>query len=394
MYCIWHDINKNDKIEGGVMSMIKILNIISDSNIGGAGRCLLNFLKYYDRKKFAVKVVVPKGSLLKAEIEKLKTRVIEVDGIADKSFDWKAIQKLNKIIKKEKPDVVHTHGTITGRICGRMCGKKVVYTRHSVFPVSPHIKKGIGKIANKYVNEFLADDIIAVAEAAKQNLTDGGISPHKIKVILNGVEQVEKASPEQIAQTKKEYGISENDFVIGILARLDAVKGHKYLIEAAEQLKKEGRSIKVLIAGTGDMQEELKKSVKQKNLEDVVIFVGFITDVKPFLSILDLQVNASYGTEATSLALLEGMSLGIPAVVSNYGGNPGVITNGENGYLFESQNTNDFVKYLKKIIDEKEVYQYMQKKSKEIFQQKFTAKNYARNIEEVYEGLFEKKGCK
>lgn len=376
------------------MSMIKILNIISDSNIGGAGRCLLNFLKYYDRKKFAVKVVVPKGSLLKAEIEKLKTRVIEVDGIADKSFDWKAIQKLNKIIKKEKPDVVHTHGTITGRICGRMCGKKVVYTRHSVFPVSPHIKKGIGKIANKYVNEFLADDIIAVAEAAKQNLTDGGISPHKIKVILNGVEQVEKASPEQIAQTKKEYGISENDFVIGILARLNAVKGHKYLIEAAEQLKKEGRSIKVLIAGTGDMQEELKKSVKQKNLEDVVIFVGFITDVKPFLSILDLQVNASYGTEATSLALLEGMSLGIPAVVSNYGGNPGVITNGENGYLFESQNTNDFVKYLKKIIDEKEVYQYMQKKSKEIFQQKFTAKNYARNIEKVYEGLFEKKGCK
>ena len=55
--------------------MIKILNIISDSNIGGAGRCLLNFLKYYDRKKFAVKVVVPKGSLLKAEIEKLKTKL-------------------------------------------------------------------------------------------------------------------------------------------------------------------------------------------------------------------------------------------------------------------------------------------------------------------------------
>ena len=81
--------------------MLKILNIISDSNIGGAGRCLFNFLKYYDRKKFAVKVVVPKGSLLKPEIEKLKTKVIEVDGIADKSFDYKAIRKLNKIIKKE-----------------------------------------------------------------------------------------------------------------------------------------------------------------------------------------------------------------------------------------------------------------------------------------------------
>lgn len=372
--------------------MIKILNIISDSNIGGAGRCLLNFLKYYDRKNFAVKVVVPKDSLLKPEIEKLKTRVIEVDGIADKSFDWKAIQKLNKIIKKENPDIVHTHGTITGRICGRMCGKKVVYTRHSVFPVSPRIKKGIGRIVNKYANEFLADDIIAVAEAAKQNLTDGGISPHKIKVILNGVEQIERATPEQIAQTKQKYGIAENDFVIGILARLDAVKGHKYLIEAAELLQKEQRPVKILIAGTGDMEQKLKEMVKQKNLENTVIFVGFITDVKPFLSILDLQVNASYGTEATSLALLEGMSLGIPAVVSNYGGNPGVITHGENGYLFESKNSADFVNYLKKIMDEKEVYQSMQKKSKEIFLKKFTAKIYARNIEKVYQNLFDKKG--
>lgn len=374
------------------MSVIKILNIISDSNIGGAGRCLLNFLKYYDRKNFAVKVVVPKDSLLKPEIEKLKTRVIEVDGIADKSFDWKAIQKLNKIIKKENPDIVHTHGTITGRICGRMCGKKVVYTRHSVFPVSPRIKKGIGRIVNKYANEFLADDIIAVAEAAKQNLTDGGISPHKIKVILNGVEQIERATPEQIAQTKQKYGIAENDFVIGILARLDAVKGHKYLIEAAELLQKEQRPVKILIAGTGDMEQKLKEMVKQKNLENTVIFVGFITDVKPFLSILDLQVNASYGTEATSLALLEGMSLGIPAVVSNYGGNPGVITHGENGYLFESKNSADFVNYLKKIMDEKEVYQSMQKKSKEIFLKKFTAKIYARNIEKVYQNLFDKKG--
>lgn len=374
------------------MPVIKILNIISDSNIGGAGRCLLNFLKYYDRKNFAVKVVVPKGSLLKPEIEKLKTRVIEVDGIADKSFDWKAIQKLNKIIKKENPDVVHTHGTITGRICGRMCGKKVVYTRHSVFPVSPRIQKGLGRMVNKYANEFLADDIIAVAEAAKQNLTDGGIAPKKIKVILNGVEQVERATPEQIAQTKQKYGITEKDFVIGILARLNVVKGHKYLIEAAEMLKKEQRAVKILIAGTGEMEQELKELVKQKNLEDTVVFVGFISDVKPFLSVLDLQVNVSYGTEATSLALLEGMSLGIPAVVSNYGGNPGVITHGENGYLFESQNSADFVKYLKKIMDEKEVYQYMQNKSKEIFLKKFTAKTYARNIEKVYQNLFDKKG--
>lgn len=164
------------------------------------------------------------------------------------------------------------------------------------------------------------------------------------------------------------------------------------MIEATEMLKKEGRKVKILIAGTGDMETELKQIVKQKCLDDIVIFTGFLSDVRSFLSVLDLQVNASYGTEATSLALLEGMSLGIPAVVSNYGGNPGVIIHGENGYIFESQNSNDLFRYLKKAMDEKEIYEYMQKKSKEIFQQKFTAKMYARNIEKVYEDLFVKKG--
>ena len=368
--------------------MIKVLNIISDRNIGGAGRCVLNFLKYYDRKKFVVKVVVPRGSLLKPEIEKLRTKVIEVDGIADKSLDVKAIGKLNQIIRREKPDVVHTHGTVTGRISGRLCGKKVVYTRHSVFPVSPKISRGPGKLANKLVNEFLADDIIAVAEAAKENLTDGGISPHKIKVILNGVEQVKGCSEEENAASRAKYGVKDGDFVIGILARIEAVKGHEFLIEAAEMLKKEGKPVKVLIAGTGEREEALKRLTAEKHLEDTVIFTGFISEIPEFLNILDIQANASYGTEATSLALLEGMSLGIPAVVSNYGGNPGVITHGENGYLFESKNSTDMAKFLKKVMEDEAAFAYMKEKSKKIFQEKFTAKRYARNIERVYEGLF------
>lgn len=369
--------------------MIKVLNIISDGNIGGAGRCVLNFLKYYDRKKFAVKVVVPKGSLLKEEIEKLHTKVIEFDGTADKSFDVKTIGKLNHIIKRENPDVVHAHGILSARVAGRLCGKKVVYTRHSVFPVSPKIQKGLGRIANKYINEFLADDIIAVAEAAKENLTDGGIDGNKVKVILNGVEAVKPVSAEIIAQTKAQYGIQEGDYVIGILARIEFVKGHRFLIEAAEMLKAEGKPLKVLIAGIGDQEETLKKMVEEKNLSDTITFTGFLTDIPRFLSILDLQANASFGTEATSLALLEGMSMGIPAVVSNYGGNPGVISHGENGYLFESKNSKAMADMLRKAMDDKDAYETMKQRAKEIFNEKFTGEIYARNIENVYAGLFQ-----
>lgn len=370
--------------------MIKVLNIISDSNIGGAGRCVLNFLKYYNREEFEVKVVVPRGSLLIPEIKKLDTGVIEADGIAEKSFSKEAVRNLKRIIKTENPDVVHTHGNLSGRVAAKLCGKKIIYTRHSVFPVSPKISKGIGKLANKMINEYLSDDIMAVAQAAKDNLTDGGISANKVKVILNGVEKVKECTEEENAETRIKYGINENDFVVGIMARMEPYKGHKYLVEAAEILKNKGKNIKVLIIGTGVSETELKAIVKEKALENTVVFTGFISDIRRMLGVIDLQANASYGTEATSLALLEGMSLGIPAVVSNYGGNPGVITNGENGYIFNLKDSADMARYIEILMDDKEKYEYMKKRSVEIFEEKFTAEIYARNIEKIYAGVLGK----
>lgn len=369
--------------------MIKVLNIISDSNIGGAGRCVLTFLKYFDRNKFDVEVVVPTGSLLIPEINKLGIKTIEADGIAEKSLSRNGINTLKSIIKKTNCDIVHTHGNMSGRIAGKQCGKKVVYTRHSVFPVNPKISKGIGKKLNGIINMHYADDIIAVAEAAKENLTDSGIDGNRVKVILNGVEAQKKASDEVIASLKNKYGIKENDFTVGIMARIEEVKGHIYLIEAAEKIKALGKNIKVLIIGTGALEEELKRTVKEKKLDDTVIFTGFIKNVNEVLSILDVQANASFGTEATSLSLLEGMSMGIPAIVSNYGGNPGVITHGENGYIFKLKDSEDMAKYILKLMDNNEIYEYMIKRSVEIFNQKFTAEIYASNIEAVYSKLIE-----
>ncbi|MGL4790622.1 MAG: glycosyltransferase family 4 protein [Anaerotignaceae bacterium] len=362
--------------------MIKVLNIISDSNIGGAGRCILNFLKYCNKEKFEIVVIVPKNSLLIPEIKKLNTKVIECDGIAEKSFSKEGVKAIEDIIKTEKPTIVHTHGNLSGRIAAKKCKVKIIYTRHSVFPVSKKIK--LLKPVNKFLNEYLSNEIIAVAEAAKDNLTEGGINGKKVKVILNGVEAVTPSTPLEMEETKKKFNIEKNDFVIGIMARMEPYKGHKYLIEAAEILKKKHKNFKVLIVGTGDYTPTLQAYVKEKNLTDTVIFTGFIKDVRHVLSIMDLQANASYGTEATSLALLEGMSLGIPAVVSNYGGNPGVITHGENGYIFKLQDSEDMAKYMEVLINDQEKYKYMQKRSLEIFKEKFTAEIYTRNIENVY----------
>lgn len=372
--------------------MIKVLNISSDMNIGGAGRCVINFLKFYDRENFRVSVALPRGSLLKPELEKLDTPVIEVDGIADKSLDLKAIRKLRRVIREAAPDLVHTHGVMSARIAARLAGCGIIYTRHSVFPISSVLRRNPGKWINGRVNGFFADEIIAVAQAAKKNLTDSGISPERVTVLLNGVPGLTPLPGDEIQKEKNLLGIEAGDFVIGILARLEEVKGHIHLLEAADILKKQGRKIKVLIAGTGAMEEALVRKSEEMGLEDTVIFLGFVERVDRLLSIIDLQVNASFGTEATSLALLEGMSMGIPAVVSDYGGNPGVISHGENGLIFKARDSGALAAAIARVMDDSALLSDLRKKSAEIFEKKFTAEIYAEKIQAVYTRAAQKRG--
>ena len=365
--------------------LIKVLNIISDTNVGGAGRVILNYLKYYDRDNFEVSVAMPQGSLLKSRVEEYGVPVYEIPAMEDKSLDRNAIRLLKKLIKEVQPDIVHTHGSMSGRIAGRQCGKKVIYTRHSAFPVSPRIKKGIGRFINKTVNEHYADRIISVSPATMENLTDGGISADLIDIVLNGVEPVTPKPEEDSAAFKEKLGIKDGEFVAGILARIEDYKGHMNILEAADILRKKDKKFKILIAGTGAFEDEVKARCRELELEDHVLFLGFVNDVSAVLSILDVQLNASYGTEATSLSLLEGFSMGVPAVVSDYGGNPWLVTEGENGYIFPAKDSEALAECLERLIDAPETLDGMRENSKKVYEEKFTGEIFARNIEKVYE---------
>ena len=369
--------------------MIKVLNIISDTNIGGAGRYLLNFLKYYDRSKYEIKVVLPENSQLKPEVEKLNTPVIEVPGMGDKSFSMEAVKALKRVIRAEQPDIVHTHGAMSGRIAAKGTGAKIIYTRHCAFPVPDRIKKNPGRWVNKTMNEFFADHIIAVSPAAEENLTDGGISKDMITTMMNGVTPVPRTSPEAQAAMRAQCGVQDEEFVLGILARIEEYKGHLDILDAMKILKDEGRSVRLLVAGSGSFEEETRAHCHELGLDDCVSFLGFVTDVGGLLSILDLQLNASFGTETSSLSILEGMSMGLPAVISDYGGNPWLIDDGEDGYLFPTRDSAAMARCIGKLMDEPDTLKTMQRRATEIYHQRFTGEIFARNIEAVYDKVLE-----
>lgn len=364
--------------------MIKVVNVTSDANIGGAGKCILTFLKHYDRKKYDLTVIVPPKSLLIPEIKVLGGKYIEVEGISDKSLDINGIKALKKAFAKIKPDIVHAHAAMSARIAAKISGAKIIYTRHSVFEPLKKISHGIGKFINGAVNNFFADKIIAVAEAAKDNLTRTGVSEKKITVIKNGVDALKRYDKETVAKIKSDYGIND-EFVLSIAARLTYVKGHKYILKAVKMLADDGENFKLIIAGTGEYEDEIKKEISALNLENNVIMAGFVKDVEALNNITDLNLNFSFGTEATSLSLLEGMSLGIPAVVSDFGGNPGVIKDNENGFLVPSKDYKSLYEKIKLAMDDKQLYKRLCEGSRRIFESEFTADKVTRRIESVYD---------
>ena len=91
----------------------------------------------------------------------------------------------------------------------------------------------------------------------------------------------------------------------------------------------------------GATEGMLKAKVREYALEDCVIFAGFVSDVAPYIEVMDAIINCSFGTEATSMALIEAMSLAKPAIATDYGGNAYIVENGKNGYIIPQKSASN-----------------------------------------------------
>ena len=365
--------------------MIYVVNVLTDSNIGGAGRCLVSYLRRMDRKRYRAAVVLPVGSALIPEVRALDVPVIEAEGIAERSFSLAGLRSLLPILRREKPDIVHTHGALSGRIAGKLCGAKVVYTRHSAFPVPAHLRRGPGRWLGWLLSRFFADGIIAVSPAAAENLVDSGVPEKKITVMMNGVDPLTRPEEAHLAALREALGLPQGVFTGGLLARLEPYKGQMLLLEAAKRLRDQGRDFWLLIAGAGSQEGAIRQKIDELGLRDTVVFPGFLDDVAGALSLLDVQLNCSWGTEASSLALIEGMSLGLPTLASDYGGNPWQVEDGVTGLLFPSGDSAALAEGLKTLMDDPALRRRLGENARKAYQSRFTAQVFARNVEAVYE---------
>ncbi|MDR0915978.1 MAG: glycosyltransferase family 4 protein [Oscillospiraceae bacterium] len=362
---------------------MNVLNVITDSNIGGAGLVLVNYYKAADRTKFTHTVVVPRGSLLTERLRALDITVIELPDIGESSLNPRAISAFRRVMCETRPDIVHTHASMSARIAARLYGKcKIVYTRHCAYPQSRAKTTFPLKQALGFVNNRLSDRVIAISPAARDNLTDTGTEPRRITVMFNGVERVRTVTDEEKAVAQREYGIADGDFVVVMAARFVAEKGHAYALDAAARLR--GLPIKIVLAGMGPTADEMKSDAAARELTNIV-FAGFVSDLAPLYNIADAQLNCSYGTETSSLALLEGMSVGLPSVATDFGGNPFIVEDGVNGIIVQQRDGAAIADAISRIYGDAELRKRLGDGARDAYASRFTCEIMARNIERVYE---------
>ena len=353
---------------------MKILHILTDTNIGGAGRYLMALLASYNRSDFVMEVVLPEGSRLVPHIKALDVTVLEVPYIGDRSLSIKGIKVLYRLLGEREPDIVNTHASFSGRIAAKMKGIPAVYTRHYC----------VTKQRLNFLNNLLGDRVIATSPEVEAGLLATGTKAEFITSIYNGVPPLNRLSQEKKINIRKRYGIDFDTFVISQVARLDPIKGQDYTLDAAKLLTND-RDIVILLCGDGPSENHLRRRIKEESIENVIM-TGFIEDVEEIFNISDLQINASF-TETTCLALLEGMSLGIPAVATNGGGNPYVIIHGERGLIVpcgDGAAIGDAIVTIKK---DPGLYQQLSTKALDGYNRHFRADTMARQVEGLYKAL-------
>lgn len=265
--------------------------------------------------------------------------------------DFRALIVLYRLIKKEKPDIVHTHtakaGAI-GRLAAILAGVPVkVHTFHG------HIFDGyFNPLKAKVfllIERFLAlftDTVITVSDAVRAEIVEKlkVTQPDKCVVVplgfeLDGFLDCEKRKGE----FRSSLGVDMDTILVGMVGRLVPIKNHRMFLEAAKAVKEktQGLKVKFVIIGDGEMAPSLKEGTRALGLADDVIFTGWKQDLAGVYADLDIVTLTSLN-EGTPVSIIEAMASGIAVVSTDVGGVSDLIENGKNGLLVRSRDTKGF----------------------------------------------------
>ena len=312
----------------GAKRPLRIMHIVSGYAYGGMEIGVSKIVNGLDRSLFASSVCSTKR--VAADRPPLRPDVPFHALNRQPGNDPRFVVELVRLIRRERPDVVHTHAW--GTLCEGLLAAKlarvrtVVHGEHGTMELKPYNLR-VQRVAWHLVTQVLS----VSSRLAGQLATVVRFPRERIEVIRNGVD-VARFSLSARAAARASLKLSETDITVGTVGRLHPVKDHRNLIEAADILNHAGVPAVTLIAGEGAERGTLEAEIRARDLTSRVRLIGHRSDVERVFSALDIFVLPSR-SEGLSNTILEAMAAGLPVVATNVGGADELVTDGLTGLL-------------------------------------------------------------
>lgn len=381
----------------------KVLFLHTGAELYGADQILLTTVINLDKSKYESFVVLPNTGPL---VEKFHEHNINVEiipypiirrkyfclsGIIKYLIELKKSKKsLTKYIKKNEIDIIHNNTIAV--LEGIFLKKKglILITHVHEMMDKPRL---VAKLLYKF-HLTKCDKMIVVSNHVKEHIqTLLNKTYPEIVVIHNGIEKIDVC--EKKDNYRNELRIPSNAKVVGIVGRINAIKGQDHFVKAMKKVIEKDKNVYGLIIGDAFPGQEwriddLKKIIEESNLQSNIIYCGFRNDAKELYQIFDILILSSIQNDSFPTVVLEAMSCGVPTIAYKCGGVEEMVEDGKNGFLVKQGDIEELSKTIDYALHKPAFLKESKINSLTKFNKEFTVANYAENILKIYDKCGEK----
>ena len=382
---------------------MRVAHVITRMIIGGAQEnTLLNCLDLIREHGDEVLLITgpalgPEGDLLsQGRAGELPIRILpELLRPIHPWRDWKAYRAIGDAIKQFRPDVVHTHsakGGMLGRGAAWSLGvPAVVHSVHGApfHPYQSAIAREFFQNCERWAGKH-CHKLISVADAMTDLMVDANVAPReKFTTIYSGMEVDPFANADQFRDaTRAKYGFSDDDIVVGKIARLFHLKGHDDLITAAVDVIQQNPHVRFLLVGDGILRAMHEQRIASLGLSEHFVFAGLVppTEVPKLIGAMDAVVHTSL-REGLARVLPQALIAGRPVVSYDIDGAREVAITGKTGFLITPRDTRQLAESISLLAADAQLRDRMGRAGQRRFTQQFEHRWMTRQIRTVYQAV-------
>jgi glycosyltransferase involved in cell wall biosynthesis len=382
------------------MKKIKVAQVITRLDWGGSPDIVRIICSYLNPELYDIRLITGQTKYpsrrTKEFLEKFATKVTVITQLKreiNPINDLWALIKLYLIFRQEKFDIIHTHTAkagVLGRVAAYLAGNSVIiHTAHGhnfYGYFGPFLSKVI-IVIERFIAKF-TDRIIVLTELERKDLLRHKVADdEKIILIYQGLE-LDKYTSLDIdkIKIKESFNIKPNENMVGMIARLEPIKGPRYFIEAAREVLRDFAQTKFILVGDGSLRNRLEKRIKDLELKDKFIFTGWREDMPELLSILDILVLPSLN-EAAGMVLIEAQVSGVPVIATNVGGIPEIVQDNQTGVLVSARDYQSLAQAINHLLSDKQKRLNLAEAAKIWVRGRFKAEDMIDKISRLYQEM-------